>query len=65
MILFSLTTKKCYFLAFILLHIDRFPCRKGSVNEVGTILQDLGVKKSLLVTDEGLHKLAYPKKLQK
>lgn len=37
----------------------------GSVNEVGTILQDLGVKKSLLVTDEGLHKLGISEKIAK
>lgn len=37
----------------------------GSVNEVGTILQDLGVKKSLLVTDEGLHKLGLSEKIAK
>ncbi len=32
----------------------------GCVNEVGTRLQGLGVKKPLLVTDEGLHKLGVP-----
>lgn len=37
----------------------------GSVNEVGTILQNLGVKKSLLVTDEGLHKLGISEKIAK
>lgn len=35
----------------------------GCVNEVGTRLQGLGVKKPLLVTDEGLHKLGVPDKI--
>ncbi|AIE60275.1 iron-containing alcohol dehydrogenase [Bacillus methanolicus] len=35
----------------------------GSVNEVGTRLADLGVKKALLVTDAGLHGLGLSEKI--
>lgn len=35
----------------------------GSVNEVGTRLENLGAKKSLLVTDEGLHNLGVSEKI--
>lgn len=38
---------------------------EGSVNEVGTRLNDLGMKKTLIVTDEGLHNLGVSEKIAK
>lgn len=38
---------------------------EGSVNEVGTRLNELGMKKTLIVTDEGLHNLGVSEKIAK
>lgn len=49
--------------AFYLPSVNLFG--QGSVNEVGTRLVDFGVKKTLLVTDEGLYKLGLAEKVAK